>query len=53
MIIVYVVLNQVVPTLTKFSSDPELKDKHAGRENPSMKWCCIKRSQSVIREFKI
>ena len=43
----------MVPTLTKFSSDPELKDKHAGRENPSMKWWYIKRSQSVTRRFKI
>ena len=43
----------MVPTLTKLISDPELKDKHAGRENPSMKWWYIRRSQSVTRKFKI
>ena len=43
----------MVPTLTKLSSDPELKDKHAGWENPSMKWCFIKSSQSVTWKFKI
>ena len=40
MIFVYVALYQVVPPLAKLG-DAELKDKHAGRENPSMKWCFI------------